>query len=105
MIKLLLIRSTHDELGGWRIPDCRALAGLSEPRRVLLSHVPTRFVLIPVVRSRQHDAALVPDDLLRIKESDAKQPVQNFAREQGSMPHVGNLDAWYEREGLGPVRP
>src|SRR5437016_1747847 len=81
VIKLLLIGSTHDELGGWRIPDCGAFARLSEPRRVLFSHVPTRFVLIPVVRSRQHDAALVPDDLLRIKESDVKQPVQHFARE------------------------
>ena len=48
--------------------------------------------------------ALTVDDV-RLKESDAQQPVQHLAGEQGSMPHVGNLDAGYERKGLGPVRP
>src|SRR5688500_4148409 len=62
-------------------------------------------MLIPVMRSRQNDATLVPDDLLRIKKSDAKQSVQNLARVQTSMPDVADPNARHEREGLGPIRP
>src|SRR6185436_7015579 len=64
VIEFLLLRSAHNELWGWGIPDRRAFARLSEPGRVLFPHVPAGFVLIPVVRSRQHDPALVPNDLL-----------------------------------------
>jgi hypothetical protein len=57
------------------------------------------------VRARQHGTTLVPNDLLRIKESDAKQSIQHLAREQGSVPDVGNLNTWRQRKGLRPIRP
>src|SRR5688500_6141440 len=62
-------------------------------------------MLIPVMRPRQDNATLVPNDLLRIKKSDAKQSVQYLARVQGSMPDVADPNAWHERERLGPIRP
>ena len=39
--------------GACRIPDGRILAGLAEPWRILLSHVPTGLMLKPVMRSRK----------------------------------------------------
>ena len=37
---------------------------LPEPRRVLLSDVPAGLMLIPVMRTREHRSAFVPDNLL-----------------------------------------
>ena len=36
-------------------------------------------MLIPVMGPGEHDPAFVPDDLLRVKEPDAKQAIQDFA--------------------------
>src|SRR5713101_8017789 len=52
MVEFLLIRSTHDELGRWPVPDREVLAGFPKPRRVLLSHIPARLMLIPIMCSR-----------------------------------------------------
>src|ERR1700692_2259060 len=62
-------------------------------------------MLIPVMRPRQYDATLVPNDLLRIQESDSLQAVQNFAGKYRCMPYIRNLQTRYEFEGFGPVGP
>jgi hypothetical protein len=62
-------------------------------------------MLIPIVSTREHRAALVPDDLLRIQKVDAQQAVQNLSREDGRVPDVGDLQARYMFERLRPIRP
>jgi hypothetical protein len=60
-------------------------------------------MLIPIVRTRQNGAALVPDYLLWIREADTEEAIQHLACEDGSMPDIGNLQVLYQLEGLGPV--
>jgi hypothetical protein len=38
-----------------------------------------------------------------VKKANAKQPVQNLAREFRCVPDVGHLETRDEREGIGPV--
>src|SRR5262249_33636860 len=67
MVVLLLFGAAHDELGRWRGPDRRVLAGLAEPRGVLLAHIPGGLMLKPVVAPRQYGAPLVPNNLLVVE--------------------------------------
>ena len=62
-------------------------------------------MLIPVVRAREHRAALVPNDLLWIQKADPQQPIQYLAREHGGVPHVSHLQAGHQRKGFRPVGP
>src|SRR5579872_1327208 len=103
MVELILVRSSHDKFWRRGIPDGRVLAGLAEPRRILLPHVPARLVLIPVVRAREHRAPFVPDDLLWVEEADPKEPVQHLAGKDGCVPYVRNLQTRHQFEGLGPI--
>src|SRR5579864_5762554 len=105
MVKLLLVRAAHDELGRWRVPNRRILAGFAEPGCVLLSDIPAGLMLEPVVRSREDGAAFIPDNLLVMQEPDAQQAVQNLAREFAGVPDVGHLETGNEREGFRPVSP
>ncbi len=89
--------------GDGESPDRRILAGLPEPRRVLLANVPARLVLKPVVRAREHCPALVPDDLLVVQEADAQQAIKNLASELRSVPDVRHLETRNQREGFGPI--
>ena len=60
-------------------------------------------MLIPIMGSREHRAALVPDDLLRVQQADPQKAVQNFAREDGRVPDVYNLLARHQFEGFRPI--
>src|ERR1035441_548131 len=99
MVVLRFVGATHDEFWRRRSPDRGVLAGFSEPLCVLLSDVPTRFVLVPVVSPCQNGAALIPDDLLRIEKTDAQKAVQHLPREDRGVPHVGDLKARHQLEG------
>jgi hypothetical protein len=57
------------------------------------AHIPARLVLIPVVSPRQHSAALVPDNLLRIEESESQQAVEYFAGVDRSVPYATYANA------------
>src|SRR5260370_4824529 len=89
--------------GDGESPDRRILAGLPDPRRVLLANVPARLVLKPGVRAREHCPALVPDDLLVVQEADAQQAIKNLASELRSVPDVRHLETRNQREGFGPI--
>src|ERR1017187_758773 len=103
MIEFLLVRTAHDELGRWRIPDRGVLTGFTEPGRVLLPDVPAGLVLIPVVGACEDRAAFVPDDLLRVQEANSQESVEHFAGEYGGVPYVSDLNTRYEFKRLGPV--
>src|SRR5579862_3506552 len=105
VIKFRFFRSAHDELRRRRIPDRRVLAGFAEPGCVLLSNVPARLVLEPVMGSRKDRPTLVPDYLLMMKEPDPQQAVQNLARECAGVPNVGHLETRNESIGIGPISP
>src|SRR5579862_85389 len=105
VIKFRFFRAAHDEFRGWRIPDRRVLAGFAEPGCVLLSNVPARLVLEPVMGSRKDRPTLVPDYLLMMKEPDPQQAVQNLARECAGVPNVGHLETRNESIGIGPISP
>src|SRR5678815_1910112 len=70
-----------------------------------LAQIPTRLMLVPVVRSRQNDATLVPNDLLRIEESYPKQSIEHLARVNRSMPDIHHGEARNKLESLRPVGP
>ena len=91
--------------GRRRVPDRRVLAGLAEPGRVLLPHVPAGLMLKPVVRPREDRPALVPDDLLVVQEADPQQAVEHLAREHRGVPDVSDLEARHQFECFGPVGP
>src|ERR1035437_8785941 len=103
VIELVFPRPTHDEFRGGRIPDGRVLAGLAEPGRILLAHVPAGLVLIPVVGSGEHNPALVPNDLLGIEEADPQQTIQHLPCEDRGVPNVGGLQTSHELERCRPV--
>src|SRR4051794_26410961 len=99
MVELLFVRAAHDEFGRSSAPDRRILrTRLAMPGSALLADVPAGFVSVPVVRPRENDPALVPDNLLWVQESDALKTVQHFACENGSVPHVRNLNTRYQLE-------
>ena len=60
-------------------------------------------VLEPVMRSREHRAALVPNDLLMVQEADAKQAIEHLARKFAGVPDVADLEVWDERERFRPI--
>src|SRR5450432_122580 len=64
MVELLLFGAARDEFGRCDVPHGGVLARFSKPRGALLSDVPTRFMLKPIVHSRENGSAFVPDDLL-----------------------------------------
>src|ERR1700693_557549 len=103
MIEFFLIRSAHNKLWRWRIPDRRVLARLAVPGSVFLSDVPTRLVGKPIVGPGEHCAPLVPDDLLMVHETDSQQAVKNFASESRRMPCVRDFETRDQRKCLGPV--
>src|ERR1700728_687247 len=105
MIVFLFIRSAHDELRRRRVPDCRVLPSLPKPWRVLLSHIPARLMLVPIMGPSEHRAAFVPNDLLRVQEADAEETIKNFARKKAGVPDVSDLQAGYQRERIRPVGP
>jgi hypothetical protein len=60
-------------------------------------------MLKPVVSSREHGSAFVPDDPLVVKESDPQQAIQNLAGEFRGVPDIGHLETGNQRKGIGPV--
>src|ERR1022692_81029 len=60
-------------------------------------------MLVPVVRAGENRPAFVPDNLLRVQESDAFQPIEHFPGEDRSVPDVSDLKAGYQFKGAGPV--
>src|ERR1700677_3121401 len=103
MIEFIVLRSSHDELRRGRIPHRRVLSRFAVPGGILLSYVPARLVLKPVMSSRENRAALVPDDLLVMHEADLEQTIEHFTREFGCVPDVADLQAGNESERLRPV--
>src|ERR1035441_9503367 len=103
MIEFLLIRSTHDELRRGLGPDRRVLPGLPVPGSVFLAHVPARLMLEPVMRSGEHRAALVPDDLLVVQEADLKQAIEDLAGERRGMPDIADFQTGNQCKCLGPI--
>jgi len=48
-------------------------------------------MLKPIKSAREDGPALIPDDLLVVKEADAEQPIEDFAGELRCMPDVSDL--------------
>ena len=55
------------------------------------------------MRSGEHRAALVPDDLLMVEKADPQQAIENLAGELRCMPDVAHFQAGNQRKCLGPV--
>src|SRR5262249_6105884 len=97
--------AAHNELRRRRSPDRGVFAWLSIPRSVLFPHEPTWLMLKPIERPREDRPALVPDDLLVVKEADAQKPVENLAGELRSVPDVRPLERGNQLKRFRPVRP
>ncbi len=54
---------------------------------------------------KRASTALVPDDLLVMKEPDAEQGIEDLACELGRVPNAYGLAAGYQFEGFGPIGP
>jgi len=60
-------------------------------------------MLEPVVRSGEHRAPLVPDDLLMVQEADPQQAIQDLAGERRGVPDITYFQIGNQRKRLGPV--
>src|SRR5262249_7598193 len=72
VIELFFLRSAHDHLGRGGVPDCCVLAGFSKPGRVLLTDVPARLMLKPIVRPGERSNRFSPNDLLVVDEANSQ---------------------------------
>ena len=62
-------------------------------------------MLKPIQRPREDRALLVPDYLLVMDEPDTKQAIEHFPRESRGVPHIGDLEARDEFEGVRLIGP
>ncbi len=91
VVELLLIRSTHNELRRWRIPDRRVLACLPEPGRIFLSDIPAGLMLEPIMSPSKYRSSLVPDDLLMMEKTNPQQAIEDLTGELRGVPYICHL--------------